>query len=141
MEGAISVCVDKGCLRVIGEIPVTSGKEDLEAFLSEISLKLLGDKKMPKLPSFGLTKKELTETDAAIYIGRSKSFLRKCRMEGNVGKHQRGPKYTRDSARCGCSCKFPFLSHSSFCKTLRTAATPQSVTVTTLLSICIGNTT
>jgi len=100
MEGAISVCVDKGCLRVIGEIPVTSGKEDLEAFLSEISLKLLGDKKMPKLPSFGLTKKELTETDAAIYIGRSKSFLRKCRMEGNVGKHQRGPKYTRDSARC-----------------------------------------
>ena len=46
MESAINVCVDKGCLRVIGEIPVTSGKEGLEAFLSEISLKLLGDKKI-----------------------------------------------------------------------------------------------
>ena len=99
MESAISVCVDKGCLRVVGEIPVISGKEGLEAFLSEISLKLLGDKKMPKLRSFGITTKELNEADAAVYIGRSKSFLRKCRMEGNVGKHQRGPKYTRDSAR------------------------------------------
>ena len=99
MENTIIVCVDKGCLRVIGEIPVTSSKEDLEAFISEISFKLLGDKKMPKLRSFGLTTKELTEAEAAIYIGRSKSFLRKCRMEGNVGKHQRGPKYTRDSAR------------------------------------------
>ena len=100
MESAISVCVDKGCLRVIGEIPVTCGKEGLEAFLSEISLKLLGDKKMPKLRSFGVTTRELTETEAAIYIGRSKSFLRQCRMVGNVGKQQRGPKYTRDSARC-----------------------------------------
>ena len=100
MESAISVCVDKGCLRVIGEIPVASGKNELEAFVSEIHLMLLGNKKLPKTPSFGLTKKELTEADAAVYIGRSKSFLRKCRMEGNVGKHQRGPKYTRDSARC-----------------------------------------
>ena len=100
MESAISVCVEKGCLRVIGEIPVASGKNELEAFVSEIHLMLLGNKKLPKTPSFGLTKKELTEADAAVYIGRSKSFLRKCRMEGNVGKHQRGPKYTRDSARC-----------------------------------------
>jgi len=100
VESAISVCVEKGCLRVIGEIPVASGKNELEAFVSEIHLMLLGNKKLPKTPSFGLTKKELTEADAAVYIGRSKSFLRKCRMEGNVGKHQRGPKYTRDSARC-----------------------------------------
>ncbi len=99
MDSAISVCVDKGCLRVIGEIPIASGKAGLEAFLSEISLVLLGNKKMPKLRSFGLTTKELTEAEAAVYIGRSKSFLRKCRMKGNVGKHQRGPKYTRDSER------------------------------------------
>ena len=99
MESGINVYVDKGCLRVVGEIPVTSGKEELEHFLSEISFRLLGDKKMPKLRSFAVTTKELTETEAAIYIGRSRSFLRKCRMEGNVGKHQRGPKYTRDSAR------------------------------------------
>ena len=99
IEGAVSVYVDKGCLRVIGEIPITSGKEDLEAFLSEINLKLLGDKKLPKLRSFGFRTKELTEAEAAVYIGRSKSFLSKCRMEGNIGKHQRGPKYTRDSER------------------------------------------
>jgi hypothetical protein len=100
MESAVNVCVDKGCLRVVGEIPVSSSKEDLEAFVSEISLKLLGDKKKPKLPSFGLMKKELTEADAAVYIGRSKSFLRKCRMAGKAGTFQRGPKYTRDSERC-----------------------------------------
>jgi hypothetical protein len=100
MESAVNVCIDKGCLRVIGEISVSSSKEDLEAFVSEISLKLLGDKKKPKLPSFGLMKKELTEADAAIYIGRSKSFLRKCRMAGKAGTFQRGPKYTRDSERC-----------------------------------------
>jgi hypothetical protein len=100
MGSAVNVCVDKGCLRVIGEIPVTSSKEDVEAFVSEISLKLLGDKKKPKLPSFGLLTKELTEADAAVYIGRSKSFLRKCRMAGKAGTIQRGPKYTRDSERC-----------------------------------------
>jgi len=99
VESGINVYVDKGCLRVVGEIPVTSGKEELEHFLSEISFRLLGDKKMPKLRSFAVTTEELTEAEAAIYIGRSRSFLRKCRMEGNVGKHQRGPKYTRDSAR------------------------------------------
>jgi hypothetical protein len=100
MESAVNVCVDKGCLRVVGEIAVSSSKEDLEAFVSEIGLKLLGDKKKPKLPSFGLMKKELTEADAAVYIGRSKSFLRKCRMAGKTGTFQRGPKYTRDSERC-----------------------------------------
>ena len=100
VASAINVYVDKGCLRVIGEIPVASCKEELEAFVSEINLKLLGDKKTPKLPSFGLATKELNESDAAIYIGRSKSFLRKCRMEGKSGTRPRGPKYTRDSARC-----------------------------------------
>jgi hypothetical protein len=100
VESAISVCVDRGCLRVVGEISVASSKEDLEAFLSEISLKLLGEKKKPKLPSFGLSVKELTEAEAAIYIGRSKSFLSKCRRNGRAGKFLRGPKYTRDTARC-----------------------------------------
>jgi hypothetical protein len=99
MESAIDVSVDKGFLRLIGEIPVASSREDLEAFVMDIGLKLLGNKKMPKLPSFGLRTKELTETEAAVYIGRSKSFLRKCRAEGRAGRRQRGPKYTRDSAR------------------------------------------
>jgi hypothetical protein len=99
MENAINVSVDKGCLRLTGEIPVASSKEDLEVFVLDIKQKLLGDRKMPRLPSFGLAKRELTEAEAAIYIGRSKSFLRKCRAEGNAGGRQRGPKYTRVSER------------------------------------------
>lgn len=99
MDGMVNVCVEHGCLRIVGEIPVTSSKKDLEVFLSEISLKLLGEKKTPQLRLFGQTKKELTETEAAIYIGRSKSFLRKCRCEGKAGTSRRGPKFTRDSPR------------------------------------------
>jgi hypothetical protein len=47
MESAVNVSVDKGCLRLIGEIPVASSREDLEAFVLDIRLKLLGDKKRP----------------------------------------------------------------------------------------------
>jgi hypothetical protein len=93
------VRIDQGFLKVTGELPVTSGKDDLEDFVSEIHFMLLGNKKLPKPPSFGLTTKELTEAEAAVYIGRSKSFLRKCRMAGYAGRGYRGPKYTRDSAR------------------------------------------
>jgi hypothetical protein len=100
MENAINVRVEKGCLRVVAEIPVTSSREELVAFVSEICLQLLGDKKLPRLPSFGFETKELTESDAAIYIGRSKSFLRKCRSNGSFGRKYRGPKYTRVSERC-----------------------------------------
>jgi hypothetical protein len=100
VTGAVNVTIENGYLRVIGEIPVTSGKEGIEGFLSEISLQLFGSKKKPKAPSFGLAKRELTEGEAAVYIGRSKSFLRKCRAAGRAGTLQRGPKYTRDSERC-----------------------------------------
>jgi hypothetical protein len=100
MESAVNICVDKGCLRVVGEISVASNREELEAFVSEINLQLLGNKKKPKLLSFGLRAKELTEAEAAVYIGRSRAFLRKCRMAGKAGTVQRGPKYTRDSERC-----------------------------------------
>ena len=99
MTSMINVAVDKGFLRVVGEIPIASSKEELEAFIAEINWQLLGDKECSKTPSFGLAVKELTETDAAIYIGRSKSFLRACRREGKKGKRPRGPKYTRDSER------------------------------------------
>lgn len=99
MRSAINVSVEKGFLRVVGEIPVASTKEELEAFISDINWRLLGDKETQKAPSFGLLRKELTEADAAIYIGRSRSFLRSCRHEGKKGKRPRGPKYTRDSER------------------------------------------
>lgn len=90
MAGVINVSVEKGFLRVIGEIPVASSKEELEAFISDINWRLLGDKEMPKAPSFGMRTKELTEADAAIYIGRSRSFLRTCRHEGRKGKPPKG---------------------------------------------------
>jgi hypothetical protein len=99
VEGAVSIRVERGCLRVLGEIPVSCGREELEAFVAEICLKLLGDSKKPKLPSFGLTVKELTEAEAAIYIGRSRSFLSNCRIKGKTGAGRRGPKFTRDSQR------------------------------------------
>lgn len=106
MTSAINVSVEKGFLRVVGEIPVTSTKEELEGFILEINCRLLGNKEMPKAPSFGLCTRELTEADAAIYIGRSRSFLRSCRHEGKKGKRPRGPKYTRDSER---SIRYPVV--------------------------------
>jgi hypothetical protein len=55
--------------------------------------------------------------------------------------HRSCSSYNRSSTRWRCSCQFPSLCHSSRCKTLHAAAKPQSVTVTALLSTCIGNTT
>jgi hypothetical protein len=99
-ESAVRVFVEQGRLRVVGEIPVVSNKAELEAFVSEINVKLLGDNKKPRRPSFALLTKELTEAEAAIYIGHSKSFLKKCRIYGGAGGHTRGPKFTRDTKRC-----------------------------------------
>jgi hypothetical protein len=99
-EGTVKVYVERGCLRVIGEIPVVSNKDALEAFVSEICMKLLGDGKKPKRVSLALRSKELTEADAAIYIGHSRSFLKKCRIYGSIDGFTRGPKFTRDTRRC-----------------------------------------
>jgi hypothetical protein len=99
-ESAVRVFVERGRLRIVGEIPVFSDKAELEAFVSEINLKLLGDDKKPKRAPLSLATKELTEAEAAIYIGHSRSFLKKCRMYGGIGGHTRGPKFTRDTKRC-----------------------------------------
>ncbi|MDR3281253.1 MAG: hypothetical protein LBT23_12180 [Synergistaceae bacterium] len=99
-ESAVRVFVERGRLRVVGEIPVVSGRAELEAFVSEITVKLLGDNKKIKRPPFALLTKELTEAEAAIYIGHSRSFLKKCRIYGRAGGHMRGPKFTRDTRRC-----------------------------------------
>jgi hypothetical protein len=98
-ESGVNISVYEGYLRLVGEIPLASSEEDLETFLSEISLQLLGYKQKPKLPSFGMERKELTEEEAAIYIGRSRSFLRRCRMYGKVGSCNRGPKFTKYGKR------------------------------------------
>jgi hypothetical protein len=98
-ESAVNISVSRGCLRLIGEIPLASSEEDLEAFMSEISLQLLGHRQLPKLPSFGMERKELTEAEAAVYIGRSRSFLRRCRIYGKAGNCHRGPKFTKYGKR------------------------------------------
>ncbi|GHV57975.1 hypothetical protein FACS1894216_22600 [Synergistales bacterium] len=100
MEGAVSVYVENGCLKVIGEIPVAGDRGAFDAFIAAIIMKLLGDSKKPKLQSFSPAARELAERDASIYIGRSRAFLKKCRLEGSTGGRPRGPKFTRESARC-----------------------------------------
>jgi hypothetical protein len=71
MKEAIDVRVVRGVLKVTGEIPVSSTKEEIEDFISEIHLMLAGSKELPargaKKPR-GVTPKEMTEADAAIYI-------------------------------------------------------------------------
>jgi hypothetical protein len=99
-ESAVRVFVERGRLRIVGEIPVISDRAELEAFVSEINVKLLGDEKKPKRAPFSLARKELTEAEAAIYIGHSRSFLKKCRLYGGIGGYTRGPKFTRDTKRC-----------------------------------------
>jgi hypothetical protein len=54
MESAVNVSVDKGGLRLVGEIPVASSREDLEAFVMDIRLKLLGSKKNAQAGFFRL---------------------------------------------------------------------------------------
>jgi hypothetical protein len=97
---AVRVFVERGCLRIVGEIPVASDRAELEAFVSEINVRLLGDGRKPKRQPFALSAKELTEAEAAVYIGHSRSFLKKCRIYGGTGGHTRGPKFTRDTKRC-----------------------------------------
>jgi hypothetical protein len=95
----IDVRVSCGVLTVTGEIPVASSKEDIESFVGEVHFALLGDRKLvdarPLVPV-----KELTEKEAAIYIGRSVSFLRRCRTKRYSGNRQYiGPKYIRCGQR------------------------------------------
>ncbi|GHS90520.1 hypothetical protein AGMMS49957_16700 [Synergistales bacterium] len=101
MGGAIDVRVNQGLLKIACEILVASSKEELEEFISEIYYKLLGSRKLPSSSLIGKpVSKELTEHEAAIYIGRSINFLRKCRMAKYAGdKNFQGPQYTRFSER------------------------------------------
>jgi hypothetical protein len=99
--GEVDVRISRGFLKVTGEIKVASSREELETFISRIHFMLLGDKEYSKkLPSFAVTPRELTEKEAAVYIGRSVTFLRRCRMAKYAGKkNYRGPKYNRVTER------------------------------------------
>ena len=98
MALVVDVYIDKGNLIISGELPVSCGLDELEAFIAEIRLKLLGDREQAPTPQ-SIVKHELTEGEAAKYIGKSKSFLRRCRRDGRVNGCQRGPCYTRDTER------------------------------------------
>ncbi|MDL2263361.1 regulatory phage cox family protein [Synergistaceae bacterium OttesenSCG-928-I11] len=96
----VDVFIEKGQLKVFGEIPISSSHEELESFICEIRSKLLGDEESAEVvQELLLYKKELTEEEAAKYIGKSKSFLRRCRKDGKRNGQQCGPRYTRDTAR------------------------------------------
>lgn len=58
MNSAISVSVDNGFLRVIGEISIGGSKKEKEAFVSEIQWNLLGDHK--ELPPNALLRSAFT---------------------------------------------------------------------------------
>ena len=92
----VDVSIEHGILKVFGEIPVSCSYIELEAFVKEICSKLLGD---DKPLAFHVVRRELTEEEAAEYIGKSKSFLRRCRKDGAVNGQQRGPRFTRDTER------------------------------------------
>jgi len=99
MAGNFNVHIEKGYLRVDAQIPLACAGEEIEAFIHELKLQLLGDKKLKDYRPINLPPQELNEKDAAKYIGRTVSFLRSRRYAGNAKKGGRGPKYTRGTKR------------------------------------------
>jgi hypothetical protein len=95
----IDIHIEGGYLQINGRIPVATASEELESFVRELKFQLFGEKSGEGEPEH-LAPKDLNEKDAARYIGRSVSFLRTCRYEERKGMRDKGPKYTRDSARC-----------------------------------------
>jgi hypothetical protein len=100
MTKAIDIRIEGGFLQITGRISVISADEDLEAFVRELKFQLFGEKETRRDNGQAPGPKDLNEKDAAIYIGRSVSFLRTCRYKGRKSGQDKGPKYTRDSARC-----------------------------------------
>ena len=99
MAGNFNINVVRGYLLIDAQIPITSASEEIEAFVHELRLQLLGDKKMMGHRPINMPPQELNEKDAARYIGRSVSFLRSCRYAGRAKNGDRGPKYTRGTKR------------------------------------------
>jgi hypothetical protein len=91
----IGIHFEKGVFRVSAEIPVAGAKEAIELLVCELNLQLLGDEKGPAGQPANIPPKMLNERDAAIYIGRSVSFLRTCRYKAKRGEADAGPRYVR----------------------------------------------
>lgn len=100
VNSAISVSVDNGFLRVIGEISIGGSKKEKEAFVSEIQWNLLGDHK--ELPPNALLRSAFTRA----LRGRRRNLHRTLKIvfvqlppRREKGERSRGPKYTRTSER------------------------------------------
>jgi hypothetical protein len=99
MAGNFNIHIEKGYLRVDAQIPLASASEEIEAFIHELKIQLLGDKKLGSYRPINLPPQELCEEDAARYIGRTVSFLRTCRYARKTKSGDIGPKYTRGTKR------------------------------------------
>ena len=99
MPGNFNIQIEKGYLRIDAQIPLASVGEEIEAFIHELKLQLLGDKKLKNNRPMNMPPQELNEKDAARYIGRTVSFLRGCRYAGKTKNGSRGPKYSRVTKR------------------------------------------
>ena len=99
MSGSFNIQIEKGYLRIDAQIPLISPGEEIEAFIHELKFQLLGNKKLKDYHPVNLPPQELSEKDAAKYIGRTVSFLRNCRYAGKTKKGDRGPKYSRGTKR------------------------------------------
>ncbi|MCL2009152.1 MAG: hypothetical protein FWG71_01230 [Synergistaceae bacterium] len=84
MAGSFNIHIEKGCLRIDAQIPLACACEEIEAFIHELKIQLLGDKKLRSYRPLNLPPQELSEKDAARYIGRTVSFLRGCRYAGKT---------------------------------------------------------
>ena len=116
MAGNFNINVEKGYLLIDAQIPLASASEEIEAFIHELKLQLLGDKKMRDHRPMNMPPQELNEKDAARYIGRSVSFLRSCRYAGKTKSGDRGPKYTRNTKR---SIRYPVKELDKWLANLR----------------------
>jgi hypothetical protein len=91
----INIHFEKGVFQVSAEIPVAGAKEAIETLVCELNLQLLGEERSTVAQSEKIPPKLLNEHDAAIYIGRSVSFLRTCRYKAKQGEINAGPRYVR----------------------------------------------
>jgi hypothetical protein len=93
---SVNIHFERGVFQISAEIPVVDASEAIESLVRELRSQLIGEERANESRSFKIAPKELNEKDAAIYIGKSVSFLRTCRYKAKRGEMDAGPRYTRD---------------------------------------------
>ena len=61
MAGIFNIHIEKGYLRVDSQIPLGSTGEEIEAFIHELKIQLLGEKKLKDYCPISLPPQELNE--------------------------------------------------------------------------------